>query len=99
MTISMKDFEEHLENNPHIYPMFKKFALEAAKYRDVFSASAIIQRIRWDTALYENDSKFKLANHWSPFYAKKFMEEHPEHKGFFKQYKNFDDIKHLDEEL
>lgn len=92
MTISMKDFEEHLENNPHIYPMFEKFALEAAKYRQHFSAQAVIERMRWDTTVRENGSDFKLSHNWRSFYAKKFEDDHPEHKGFFRRRKNFEGL-------
>lgn len=82
--VTQEDFNIHLENNPHIYELFEKFALEAAKYRNKFSSQAIIERIRWETFAYENDSKYKVSHNWRSFYAKKFMDEHPEHGNFFR---------------
>lgn len=71
--------------NPHVYEVFKKFASDAiqaglAKY----SARAIVHRIRWhfDVETARTDD-FKINNNHSPFYARLFLEEHPQHAGFF----------------
>jgi hypothetical protein len=79
--------------------MFKKFALEAAKYRDHFSAQAVIERIRWDTEVRENGGKFKISHNWRAFYANKFETEYPQYKGFFRLKKDFSELDYLDEEL
>ncbi len=99
MTITMKDFEQHLQDNPHIYPMFEKFTLEAAQYRKHFSAQAVIERIRWDTAIRENGSDFKISHNWRAFYAKKFEDDYPKYKGFFRLRKDFSKLDYFDVDL
>ena len=81
--VTQKDFEKHLQESPHIYELFEKFALEAAKYRKKFSSQAILERIRWETFAYDNNSRYKISHNWRSFYAKKFMDEHPEYGNFF----------------
>jgi len=82
--VTQEDFEKHLEDNPHIYPMFVKFALEAARYNRNYSAQAVIERIRWETDVREKGSKFKFSHNWRSFYAKKFMKDYPQYDGFFR---------------
>lgn len=79
-----ENFQLHLEQNPHIWDMFERFALQAASVRKHFSAKAIIHRIRWETEIEEIGSIFKLSDGWISHYARKFMEDHPELDGFFK---------------
>jgi hypothetical protein len=77
-------FKEHLEENPHIWEMFERFALMAARKREYYSAKAIIHRMRWQTEIEEKGGEFKLSDGWISHYARKFMEDHPEHDGFFR---------------
>ena len=77
-------FEQHDQDNPKIWEYFKRFALEATKVRDHFSAKAIFHRIRWETMISETDGDFKVSDGWISHYARKFMREYPEHSGFFK---------------
>ena len=81
--VTQDDFQKHVEDNPHIYPMFVKFSLEAAQYNKRYSAQAVIERIRWETSVREKGSKFKFSHNWRSFYAKKFMNDFPEYDGFF----------------
>ena len=80
---STENFEIHHSKNPHIYQLFCRFALQAAERRDYFSAKAIFHRMRWYTLIEENESEFKLDDGWISHYARKFMEDYPQHKGFF----------------
>tara|TARA_R110000803_G_scaffold132869_3_gene200051 strand:+ start:1389 stop:1649 length:261 start_codon:yes stop_codon:yes gene_type:complete len=82
--VTEKDFEQHLADNPRIYPMFVDFAVEASMKNKHYSAQAVIERIRWETNVHENNSKFKFSHNWRSFYAKKFMKEHPQYDGFFR---------------
>ena len=70
--------------NPHVYHLYKQFALQATERRRYFSARAIIHRIRWFTMI-ETDTEggLKINDHLSSFYARLFMKEHPEHDCFF----------------
>lgn len=78
-----ENFEIHHENNPRVYELFCRFALQSAKKRDHFSAKMVYFRIRWFTQVEENDSQFKLDDGWVSHYARKFMEDYPEYKDFF----------------
>jgi hypothetical protein len=77
-------FEEHHANNPHIYKMFCTFAKEIAKYKKQYSAKCIFHRMRWETAIREIESEFKISDGWISHYAHKFMEDHPEYGKFFR---------------
>lgn len=72
--------------NPHIYQLFCRFALQAAARRSRFSARTVLHRIRWYTSVETDDPQgFKVNDHWSPFYARLFEQDHPEHAGFFEK--------------
>jgi hypothetical protein len=80
-------FKEHISKNQHVWEMFERFSLMAAKKREYYSAKAIIHRMRWQTEIEEKGGEFKLSDGWISHYARKFMEEHPEHDGFFRTVK------------
>lgn len=82
----------HLQN-PHLYDLFKKYTMEAiSSGRNNFSAEAIINRMRWDSLVSGNDS-FKINNTYKAFYARMFMNEFVQHKGFFRTRKSkFDSV-------
>ena len=48
-------FDKHCSDNPEIYDLFKKFAFEAMKHVDNYSAGGILHRIRWETTVSESD--------------------------------------------
>jgi hypothetical protein len=83
MFMSNEEFQKHLDENPQMYKMFERFALEAARYRPRFSARAIFERMRWETLVTEKSASFKINNNWVPNYALKFMQDNPEYNGFF----------------
>lgn len=66
--------------NPNVYKLYKKFAFQIIKkgYNRIGS-KMIIERIRWETAINTNDEHFKINNNNSPYYARKFCVEFPEH--------------------
>ena len=78
-----ENFKLHDEKNPLIWERFVLYAKEVAKHKEYFSAKAIFHRIRWDTAIGELDSEFKISDGWISHYARKFMKEYPEYEGFF----------------
>jgi hypothetical protein len=82
------EFEEFHKNNPHIYSAFKRFAREAKRVRNHYSARDIIHRIRWYTAIESKDKDgFKINNNWSPFYARMLQAEDPAFQDFFRNRK------------
>tara|TARA_R110001599_G_scaffold311116_2_gene518384 strand:- start:299 stop:592 length:294 start_codon:yes stop_codon:yes gene_type:complete len=80
---TIENFTKHDSENPDIYKMFERFALQASKYKERYSAKSIFHRIRWETMVNEKDSQYKIDDGWISHYARKFMECNPEHKGFF----------------
>lgn len=83
--MSLKEFQKfkkYHKENPHIYEAFKKLALEAVQRRVKFSARAICAVIRWETPI-SGTGNYKINDHCSPYYARMFEEEFPQHKGFF----------------
>ena len=80
---TVENFVKNDRENPEVYKMFEKFALEASKYKTKYSARGIFHRIRWETMVSEKDSQYKLDAGWSSHYARKFMNNHPELGTFF----------------
>lgn len=83
--ITQAKFDAYDAANPGIYALFKRFTFEMIRAGRIhYSARTIIHRIRWHTDLYaESGDGFKINNDFSPFYARRFEAEFPEHNGFF----------------
>jgi hypothetical protein len=85
VTYLEKSFLIFHQQNPHVYELFKKFTKQVIDrgYKQ-HSARDIIHRIRWETTVVTNDGEFKVNDHHSPYYARMWMREHPEHPDFFR---------------
>jgi len=70
---------------PEVYALFKRFSFQIIKRGHIhYSAYAIGHVIRWHTAISKGPGEeFKLNNNYVPFYARKFMRDHPKHAEFF----------------
>lgn len=78
--------------NPHVYELFKEFTFQAIhRGHKRLSAWLVVNRIRWETAVETIGGDFKISNCFIAYYSRLFMEEYPEHRGFFR-------IKRLKEE-
>jgi len=79
------DFDRFDRENPAVYRLFRRFALEALAVggRRRFGARMIGERIRWYAAVETSGHDFKVNDHLWPFYARKFMADHPQHAGAF----------------
>lgn len=78
-------FERFHAENPHIYRLFCHFADELLRRgREHYSARLICSRIVWHIDTTTVGDGFKINDHHSPFYARLWLEEHPEHEGFFR---------------
>ena len=80
---SKENFEKHHTENPEIYELFCHYAKQAAVVKEYYSAKCIFHRVRWETQIVEKNSSFKIDDGWISHYARKFMEDFPEHDGFF----------------
>ena len=77
------NFEKYHEENPAVYEMFKKFSIQIAAKRERFSAKCIFHRVRWETAVGNYPSDYKIDDGWISHYARKFVKDFPQHKDFF----------------
>lgn len=76
--------EAWMAKHPAVYPLFVRFALQIVSAgRKRFSAKAIVERLRWETAV-QGGADFKIANAVTTYMALRFMREHPEHASLFK---------------
>ena len=83
---SLQDqFERYHYENPHVYDLYKRFAIELlAAGRKRYGIAGITERIRWHTAVTTTDSEFKISNNYRSRYARKLMQEIPELQCMFK---------------
>jgi hypothetical protein len=79
-----RKFEEYDRENPEIYEYFVKFTLQIADVKDRYSAKAIFEQIRWHTDI-RGGKPFKISNNYTAYYARKFEQDHPWMKGFFRK--------------
>jgi hypothetical protein len=78
-------FHAYDERNPDIYAMFKRFAYEALMSgHHHFGAKAVMERVRWETAVRAKGGTFKINNDYTSRYARKLIAEKPEFDGFFR---------------
>lgn len=85
LSLDSSKFCAYHAQNPHIYQAFKTTTLKAiAKGYKNYGAKSIFEIIRWETAIASNDI-FKVNNNYTPFYARMFEKEFPEHEDFFRK--------------
>lgn len=78
-----ENFVNYDLQNPHIYRLFKRFALMATAQVDHYSAKFIMYRVRWETMASDDQPDFKVNDGFISHYARKFIAEYPELDGFF----------------
>lgn len=80
-----RKFAEFDAEHPQIWHKFVYFTFQLIDAgRRQHSARDVIHRIRWDTALRADDgSGFRINDHWSPYYARKFHRQFPQYSKFF----------------
>ncbi len=73
-------FNTFNKENPHVFDAFEEQAIKAIeKGRDKISAKLIINWIRWNEFLKTSDQNFKINDAFQSYYARYFVEKHPEH--------------------
>jgi len=71
---------EFHRQHPEVWTMFVRFAFDRINRGfKHYSARGIWHRIRWETECpdYDKDEHFKLGDHHTPFYARRFMRMYP----------------------
>ena len=80
-----KEFQEFHRENPHVYGLFHRFAMEAwSSERKAFSVAMIWERMRWYTLIETKDETYKLNNNHKAYYARLWMGLDPKREGFFR---------------
>lgn len=81
--MTVEEIEKYDIENPQIWEMFVRFTFEAIQAgKKMFSAEAIINRLRWESVVTGNDD-YKINNDLKPYFARKFVREYPQYDGFF----------------
>jgi hypothetical protein len=76
-------FVDYHRDNPHLYDAFKRYSYELKRAgRSHFGAKAIMERIRYESALAGND-EYKINNSYASCYARVLAWEDPVFSGFF----------------
>jgi len=71
--------------NPHVYELFTRFTFDVIKRgHKHYSSKAIFERIRWHTDIETAGEEFKMSNNYTPYYARLFMKDFPDHADFFR---------------
>lgn len=80
-----RDFIQYLRDNPAVWKAFARKARAAKKYkhRGRFGAKAILEVLRWESAVKEKDVTFKINNNFAPDLARLTMDAMPALKGYF----------------
>ena len=78
-------FSEYHKANPEIYRMMRMFAYEQINSgKTKYSCQHILYRIKWDIDKRDyGDTDFKIPSYASPWYARKFIADHPQYGDFF----------------
>jgi len=77
-------FNKFNKENPHIYKEFERQAFLAInKGRTKISSKLIINWIRWNQFLKSTDKRFKINDAFQSYYARYFVEKHPQYSSYF----------------
>jgi len=78
-------FREFHEAHPEVYGWFEAFAFELIRNGwKSHSAYTIMGRVRYEAAIHGlKTTEYKINNNHIPYYARKFLRDHPQHGEFF----------------
>jgi alpha-acetolactate decarboxylase len=77
-------FKKYHAANPHVYDAFVEFARQMKSAgHNKYSASAIIQRIRWEMDIKTTGKPFKIDDSFTPIYGRLADYQHPDLRKFF----------------
>lgn len=68
-----------IAENPQVYRLFERFALEAAAQGRPFGAKLLAERVRWECVVVgRSDDLYKLNNNHTAYVARRLVADHPE---------------------
>ena len=77
-------FEKFDRENPEVFSLYCRFALQALKQgAKRLSGRLIYERIRWETTVVTTDRDYKLNDHHLPHYNRKFVSAYPHFADYF----------------
>lgn len=77
-------FEAYHRDNPPVYEAFVRFTMQAIRAgRKHVGSKDVVEKIRFESAVSEKNSEFKINNNFTPFLARKFMKDYPRYAGIF----------------
>lgn len=79
-----RDFPSYLADNFHVFNAFERAADKIwNRGRRHYSGRTIIEVLRHESALADDDHQFKLNNNWTPDLCRLYMQFHPERVDIF----------------
>ena len=69
--------DQWINEYPHVFAMFEKFALEMLRKGAKFGINLLRERVRWE-CLFVYGTKYKFCNTMSPYVARRLIERHPD---------------------
>tara|TARA_R110002074_G_scaffold312013_1_gene482784 strand:+ start:185 stop:481 length:297 start_codon:yes stop_codon:yes gene_type:complete len=83
MSKTKAEFDKFDVEHPEFWEKFREMTFSTIQRgRTRYSARTIWEVMRWHTTI-DSGGRFKCEDCWVPFFARKFMYEHPQHEGFF----------------
>lgn len=78
-------FYEWLVGSVHIVVKFEEYSimLKERGKRDIYSARAIVEGMRWDSLISDSDVEYKINDHCVPFLSRLVMAANPRLAGMF----------------
>ena len=75
---------DFIGEHPDFWMRFCTFAHQMIRAgRDHYGAKAVVERVRWETAV-KGGEDFKINNNFVSTFVREFMRQYPEHDGFFR---------------
>ena len=79
-------FYDYHKQYPEVYQHFKRLALGAlASGETKWSARGLFWVMRWKQRGKRKEDGYMLNNNYSPYYARLFERDYPQHEGFFEK--------------
>jgi len=80
-----KRTEAWIAQNPHIYELFERYALEIAATGKKFGAKLLAERVRWETYFNTPTGEgYKICNNYVAYVARKLVADHPHLKNLLR---------------
>ena len=80
----LSDFQRYDLEHPEIWRQFQAITFDLIRRKiEHYGAKAVFEVIRFRRIRHYGEREFKVNNNLTAYYARKFVQLHPEHKDFF----------------